>query len=97
MPRATALLATIALLSGCFGYNHGAKAWSYVGDSLLLVGGGAVIAVDQTTKPPACSGFGCPTYNPPFSGGLVIGAVLVAAGLVGFVVNATRTNVKTSR
>jgi hypothetical protein len=99
VPRATALLATFVLATGtgCFGYNHGAKAWSYVGDSLLIVGGGAAIGTDLATKPAACEGAGCPSYTAPFSGQLVIGAVLVAAGVAGMIINATRDNLKTSR
>jgi len=38
----------------------------------------------------------CP-YSPPFSGAIVAGAVLVASGLFGYIFNATRDNVKTSR
>ena len=94
-------LAVLALASivvtGCFGYNPSAKRWSYVGDVILIAGGGAAIAADRATMPPACTGPGCPTYTSSFSGGLVVGAVLVAAGLFGIVFNATRDNVKTSR
>lgn len=83
--------------AGCFGYNRGAKRWSYVGDALLIVGGGAAIGVEETSKPADCTGPGCPSYTPPFRGGLVVGAVLVVAGVAGLVINATRTTVKTSR
>ena len=36
-------------------------------------------------------------YTSSISGGLIAGAVLVAAGVFGIVFNATRDNVKTSR
>ena len=85
------------LLVGCWGYNSSAKRWAYVGDSLLIVGGGAAIAADQLNKPAPCMGAGCPTYTPPISGALVAGVVLAAAGLFGIVFNATRSEVKTSR
>ncbi|HUJ63409.1 MAG TPA: hypothetical protein VLX92_33150 [Kofleriaceae bacterium] len=94
--RAVAIVACIALLAGCFGYNSSAKKWSYVGDAVLIVGGGAAIGADQATKPGKCTGTDCP-YAPPISGGLVIGAVLVVAGVVGILINATRADVKTSR
>ena len=97
LARITAGLAICGLLAGCFGYNRSAKGWAYVGDSLLMVGGAAAITADVTTRPGPCEGPGCPTYTPPFGGALVAGAVLAAAGLVGVVINATRTSVKTSR
>jgi hypothetical protein len=93
--RALALL--LVLATGCFGYNPSAKRWSYLGDAILIVGGGAAIAADEATKPAACSGAGCPTYTSSIGGGLVAGAVLVAAGVFGIFFNATRDNVKTSR
>ena len=86
-----------ATLSGCFGYNSGAKGWSYVGDAILIAGGAAAIAADQETKPGACTGEGCPTYTPSIGGGLVIGITLVTAGLIGIIYNATRPDMKTSR
>lgn len=95
--RVLALASALVLLSGCFGYNRSAKRWAYVGDTILILGGGAAIAGDQLTKPAACTGPGCPSYTSPISGALVVGAVLVAAGLFGIVFNATRDNVKTSR
>ena len=95
--RAVALSLVLATTSGCFGYNSSAKGWSYLGDALLIAGGGAAIAADQATKPEACTGPGCPTYTPSIGGGLVVGAVLVAAGVFGMIFNATRDNVKTSR
>jgi hypothetical protein len=87
-------VAIVALLSGCFAYEPSAKKWAYVGDTVLIVGGGAAIGLDLATKG-KCDTVGC--YNAPFDGGLVAGAVLVTAGVVGLIYNATRTNVKTSR
>ncbi len=89
-------VALIALLSGCFGYDSGAKKWSYVGDTLLILGGGAAIGTDLATRPGPCSGPTC-VYQPPIDGGLVAGAMLVSAGVIGMIYNATRTPVKTSR
>lgn len=97
--RAIAALVTVVLASGCFGYNRSAKRWSYVGDTVLMLGGGAVIALDLTSKSEPCMsgpGMPCP-YEAPLTGPLVAGAVLVAAGLFGMIFNATRPNVKTSR
>jgi len=95
--RAIALAVVIALCAGCFGYNKGAKRWAYVGDSVLILGGGGAIAADFATKPGPCTGETCPRYTSPIGGALVVGAVLVVAGLFGIVVNATRDEVKTSR
>ncbi|HEY0192277.1 MAG TPA: hypothetical protein VGC42_14245 [Kofleriaceae bacterium] len=95
-----ALVAMLALLSGCFGYNRSAKRWAYVADSILLAGGAATIAIDVTQKDTPCmpdaSGNGC-TYQSSLHGTLVIGAVLAAAGLFGILFNATRDDVKSSR
>lgn len=93
--RAIAL--TLCLSTGCFGYNPSAKHWAYLGDVILIAGGGAAIGADEATKPAACTGPGCPTYTPSISGAMVVGAVLVAAGVFGIVFNATRDNVKSSR
>jgi hypothetical protein len=95
MPRVVALVACAALLSGCFGYSPSAKKWAYVGDTVLILGGGGAIAADLLTHEP-CEGLNC-GFDPPFGGGTVAGVVLVTAGLVGLVFNATRTPVKTSR
>jgi len=97
---AVALIASITLataaLGGCFGYNPSAKRWAYVGDTALILGGGAAVAVDVTSNKDApCTGDNCP-YRSPFHGGLVAGAVLVAAGVFGFLFNLTRDNVKTT-
>jgi len=95
--KAIALALCWMLATGCWGYNSSAKRWSYVGNAILALGGGAAIAYDLTSnKPEPCSGVNCP-YAPPFRGGLVAGAVLVSAGLFGTIFNATRSEVKTSR
>ncbi len=101
--RAMAALTCAAFLTGCFGYNHSAKKWAYVGDVLLILGGGAAMGADLATRPKPCMDGvipgtdGCPLYTAPVSGGTVVGAVLLAAGLFGLVFNATRPTVKTSR
>ncbi|HTR54710.1 MAG TPA: hypothetical protein VMJ10_28655 [Kofleriaceae bacterium] len=96
--KAVALVACVALLAGCFGYNSSAKRWSYVGDSILVVGGGAAIGVATSTTNPKCTATDgvCP-YYPPVSGSMIGGIVLVAAGLAGIIYNITRPTVKTSR
>lgn len=101
--RSISALAALALAlalgsTGCFGYNQSAKRWSYVGDSVLILGGGGAIAADVLTKTdaPPCMGRACP-YESPVTGAMVAGTMLVTAGLVGIVINATRPNVKTSR
>jgi hypothetical protein len=98
--RSLALLAVLAISTpGCFGYNKSAKRWSYVGDTVLILGGGGAIAGDVLTKddpPPCMPGMMCP-YESPFSGAMVAGVVLATAGLVGLIINATRPTVKTSR
>ncbi len=98
--RSLALAAALALgATGCFGYNKSAKRWAYVGDTVLIVGGGGAIAGDVLTRgePEPCTpGTICP-YESPISGAIVAGAVLAAAGLFGIILNATRPNVKTSR
>jgi hypothetical protein len=97
--RAIAALTACALASGCFGYNKSAKRWAYVGDTILMLGGGGAIAADVLTKGKPCmetTTMKC-DYEPPLSGALIAGAVLVAAGVFGIIFNATRDNVKTSR
>lgn len=93
---AVPLIAAIALLAGCFGYNSPAKRWAYVGDTVLILGGGGAIAVDVTSKDEPCMGDNCP-YKSPIHGAMVAGVVLVTAGLFGILFNATRANVKTTR
>ena len=99
-PAALAAIAALALGStGCFGYNKSAKRWAYAGDTVLILGGGGAIAADVLTKddPPLCRpGNMCP-YDSPVNGAMVAGTLLVTAGIVGLIVNATRPNVKTSR
>ena len=90
------LFALLVGASGCFGYNRSAKRWSYVGDTLLILGGGAAIATDLTSKSEPCTGDNCP-YQSSIHGTMVAGVVLVAAGLFGLLFNATRDNVKGSR
>ncbi|HWU90194.1 MAG TPA: hypothetical protein VN253_23180 [Kofleriaceae bacterium] len=97
--QSVAALAVLGIgLTGCFGYNKSAKRWSYAGDSVLILGGGGAIAADVLTKtePPPCTGRACP-YESPISGAMLAGSMLVTAGLIGIVINATRPNVKTSR
>lgn len=97
--RAIAALVALCLACGCFGYNKSAKRWAYVGDVFLMAAGGGVIAADLLTKEKACmdtTTMKC-GYEPPFSGALVAGTVLVTAGLFGIIFNATRPTVKTSR
>jgi hypothetical protein len=91
-----AAVALIALLTGCFAYNRPAKRWAYVGDSVLILGGGGAIALDVTSRDEPCMGDNCP-YRSPIHGAMVAGVVLVTAGLFGILFNATRTNVKTTR
>jgi hypothetical protein len=96
---AIALIAAFTLvcfLAGCFGYNRSAKRWAYVGDTVLILGGGAAIAVDVTSKDAPCTGDNC-FYKSSIHGTLVAGVVLAAAGVFGLLFNATRDNVKTSR
>jgi hypothetical protein len=98
--RSVALVASLTLLAGCFGYNQSAKRWAYVGDAVLIAAGGATIALDVTSKDPPCmpdaSNNGC-SYHSSIHGALIVGAVLAAAGVFGILFNATRDNVKTSR
>src|SRR5262245_38782689 len=94
--RAVAPIAAIALLAGCFAYNQPAKRWAYIGDGVLILGGGGAIALDVTSKEDPCVGDNCP-YKSRIHGAMVAGVVLVTAGLVGILFNATRTNVKTTR
>ena len=92
MPRGVAaVVASLALVlgGGCFGYTKGAKAWSYVGNILLMGAGGAAIGLDYKSQP-GCESMGCSKYTAPVSDGVAIGSVAIAAGIVGIVLNATR-------
>jgi hypothetical protein len=92
-------LALVAMTSGCFGYNKSAKRWSYAGNTVLILAGGAAIAGDLLTRSdgePRMAGEP-EAYDPSLSGGLVAGALLVGAGIFGMIFNATRPDVKTSR
>jgi hypothetical protein len=93
---AVAQIVMIALLAGCFGYNKPAKRWAYVGNGALILGGGGAIALDVTSTEEPCMGDNCP-YKSSIHGAMVVGVVLVTAGLVGILFNATRDNVRTSR
>jgi hypothetical protein len=104
MTRGLAIVALVACLSGCFGYNKSAKRWAYAGNTVLILGGGGVIAADVLTKDSSSPMMPANTtepqrdrYKEPISGGIIAGAVLVAAGVFGIIFNATRPNVKTSR
>lgn len=103
-----ALIVALALVvSGCWGYNNSAKRGAYVLDTTMIVAGGGLIALGVLNPPKTCADREMDTgimdpacHDPvagPISGTLVAGALLVVGGLVAFVVNATRTNVKTSR
>lgn len=98
--RSVALLASLTLLAGCFGYNRSAKRWAYAGDAILIAAGGATIALDVTSSDPPCmpdaNNNGC-SYRSSIHGALVAGVVLAAAGVFGLLFNLTRDNVKTSR
>ena len=94
-----ALLCVVLIgLSGCFGYNRSAKRWAYVGDVVLVAGGGGMIAwgTQSSTTDMCGSSPGCTNYN-PVKGEYIAGAVLIVAGIVGIVVNATRPTLKMSR
>jgi hypothetical protein len=97
--KSIALITVVAFATGCFGYNRSAKRWAYVGDTMLILGGGGVIALDLTAaKPdPGLTMTAADQYEPPFSGVFLAGVVLAAAGLFGIIFNATRPIVKTSR
>lgn len=94
-----ALITVLAFTSGCFGYNRSAKRWSYVGDTVLILGGGAAIGLDVTSEKPdaGMTATAAKPYDPPFSGVMLTGVILVAAGLFGIIFNATRPIVKTTR
>jgi hypothetical protein len=87
----------LGLGTGCFGYNRSAKRTAYLGDAVLIVAGGSAIAAELLLGEDECSGPSCVEPLTPITGPLVAGTVLVTAGLVGLILNATRPNVKTSR
>lgn len=93
----------VACLSGCFGYNKSAKRWAFAGNTVLILGGGAVIAADvlaTSGADPMMTVTGQPQaerYAPPISGGIIAGTLIASAGIIGILLNATRPNVKTSR
>jgi len=110
-PRRSGVVAalTIAALlatSGCWGYNTSAKRGAYVLDTTMVLGGGGLIALGVLNPPKNCDEIN-PNLPPnpachdpvagPLSGILVAGTMLAIGGLVALVVNATRSNVKTSR
>ena len=70
MTRVVAVLALVACASGCFGYNKSAKRWAYAGNTVLILGGGGLIAADILTKsesePPAMGEM--EKYKQPISG-----------------------------
>lgn len=88
--RLTALVVALALVTGCVGYSPSAKRWSYAGNTVLMLGGGAAIAGGVLADDEMCTGTGCPRTEPPISGTLVAGVLLATMGLVGILVTATR-------
>jgi len=94
--RWVTLLALCALSTGCFGYNRSAKRWAYVGDTVLILSGGGAIAADVVSGQ-RTTGEGAAEYTPLFGGATVVGVLLVVGGIVGMVINATRSDVKVSR
>jgi len=88
MQRVVALVAIMSLATGCFGYSSSAKKWSYVGDTVLILGGSGAVAADLLTHEP-CEGVNC-EFDLPFGGGTVAGVLLVTAGIVGIILTATR-------
>ena len=100
-PRHTRWLALVVLTalvcSGCFGYNRSAKRTAYLGDTVLILGGGGTLAAELLLGEEDCEGMGCVEPISPITGPLVAGTMLVTAGLVGLVLNLTRPIVKTSR
>jgi hypothetical protein len=95
--RGVALVLCASLATGCFGYNSSSKGWAYAGNTVLLLGGAGAIAGDEHTTDEPCTGTGCTEYDPPFGGAMVAGILLVTAGIVGMVINATRPTVKSTR
>jgi len=99
-PAIASIVLIAVLATGCFGYNRSAKKWAYVGNTVLILGGGGAIAADRlgsAKTDPGLTMTAADKYDPPFSGAMLAGVMLAAAGLFGIVFNATRPNVKTSR
>jgi hypothetical protein len=96
---ALAMIAILAVTTGCFGYNRSAKRWAYVGDTVLILGGGAAIGLDVTSEKPdqGMTTTAAKPYDPALSGVMLTGIILAAAGVFGIFFNATRPIVKTSR
>ena len=104
--RGLSLLLCVALIAGtgCFGYNSSSKGWAYAGNAVLMVGGAAAITADVLThdrmecppNPPPGSAY-CSDFGLPFGGAMVAGTLLLTAGIVGIIINATRPTVKSSR
>lgn len=93
-----AALVLLALLAtGCFGYNAPAKRAAYLGNTVLVLGGGGALAAELLLADEACQGAGCVEAVSPVTGPMVAGTMLITAGLVGFLLNLTRPTVKTSR
>lgn len=96
--RRLAALGIVAFLAtGCFGYNAPAKRAAYLGNTVLVLGGGGALAAELLIEEEACQGAGCVEEVSPITGPMVAGTMLVTAGLVGFLLNLTRPTVKTSR
>ena len=78
MTRVVAVLALVACASGCFGYNKSAKRWAYAGNTVLILGGGGIIAQDVLTKDSGGM-MAMPMqpqmdkYSSPVSGGIIAG------------------------
>jgi hypothetical protein len=96
-----ATMVTLLVTSGCWGYNKSAKRGAYVLDTVMIVGGGGIVAADiflsedQTCMMPPEPG--CNEPVSPISGAMVAGGLLVMGGLIGIIINATRDEVKISR
>jgi hypothetical protein len=89
---ACVLVAVLGVASGtgCFGYNRSAKSAAYVGDSVLIVGGSGTIGAELLLGKDSCQGAGCVEPLSPVTGPLVLGTMLVTAGVVGLLLNLTR-------
>lgn len=83
--------------TGCFGYNRSAKRIAYVGDSALILAGGGTLAAELLLGGDDCEGMNCVEAVSPITGPMVVGTMLVTAGLVGLLLNITRPIRKNSR